>query len=295
MLQIKHVSKTYDNGVQALQDVNLDIPTGMLGLLGPNGAGKSSLMRTIATLQQCDSGSIVLDNLDVLSEPHEARKLLGYLPQDFGVYPQFSAQTMLNHFAALKGITRTGERKETVQGLLAMVNLWEVRKQKLGTYSGGMRQRFGVAQALLGNPRLVVVDEPTAGLDPEERQRLLNLLSEISEKVVIVLSTHLVKDVRDLCRHMAILNKGRILSFGDPQQLVAKMEGKVWTAIVSKHEVDRYRETHQVLSTRLYAGNIAIRVVSDTDPGPNFSAATADLEDGYFFVLKNPPASESLN
>lgn len=287
MLQIKSVSKLYDNGVQALNNVSLEIPTGMFGLLGPNGAGKSSLMRTIATLQQCDSGSIVLDEIDVLSQPQEARKQLGYLPQDFGVYPQFSPQTMLNHFAALKGISQSGERKETVQGLLAMVNLWDVRNQKLGTFSGGMRQRFGVAHALLGNPRLVIVDEPTAGLDPEERQRLLNLLSEISEKAIILLSTHLVKDVRDLCSNMAIVDKGRILSGGDPQNLIDELEGKVWSSVVDKSEVSTYRVNHRVLSTRLFAGRIAIRVVSDTSPGPQFVPINADLEDGYFFVLNN--------
>lgn len=285
MLRIKGLSKTYDNGVHALKDVNLDIPNGLFGLLGPNGAGKSSLMRTIATLQQCDSGSITFNDMDSLKNPMEMRKLLGYLPQDFGVYPQFSALTMLNHFAALKGITQMGERKDMVQGLLAMVNLWDVRNQKLGTYSGGMRQRFGVAQALLGNPRLVIVDEPAAGLDPEERDRLLNLLSEIGEQVVIILSTHLVENVRDLCRQMAVLVQGEVVAGGEPEQLVEELNGQVWSTLVNKDMVKSYQESHEVLSARLFGGRIALRIKSETAPGPLFQPARANLEDVYFSVL----------
>jgi len=294
MLRIKGLSKTYDNGVQALKDVNLEIPNGLFGLLGPNGAGKSSLMRTIATLQQADQGSIHFDNIDVLNQPTEMREQLGYLPQDFGVYPQFSAQTMLNHFAALKGFTQSGERKETVQGLLAMVNLWDVRHQKLGTYSGGMLQRFGVAQALLGNPRLVIVDEPAAGLDPEERDRLLNLLSEIGEQVVIILSTHLVGNVRDLCREMAVLVKGQVVASGEPEQLVDALAGQIWSTVVDKADVALYRCEHEVLSARLFAGRIALRVKSLKVPGPEFTAVTASLEDVYFSVLEKSKQEPAL-
>ena len=293
MLRIEGLSKTYDNGVQALNNVNLEIPNGLFGLLGPNGAGKSSLMRTIATLQQADTGSIRFDDIDVVRQPMEMRKQLGYLPQDFGVYPQFSALNMLNHFAALKGITQSGERKDTVQGLLAMVNLWDVRNQKLGTYSGGMLQRFGVAQALLGNPRLVIVDEPAAGLDPEERDRLLNLLSEIGEHVVIILSTHLVGNVRDLCRQMAVLVKGQVVASGEPERLVSELEGQIWSTIVDKADVALYRREHDVLSARLYAGRIALRIRSEKTPCPEFSPVAASLEDVYFSVLaksKQEPA-----
>ena len=286
MLRIKGLCKTYDNGVQALKNVNLEIPNGMFGLLGPNGAGKSSLMRTIATLQQCDQGSIHLDDVNVLTQPQQTRQIMGYLPQDFGVYPRFSAQKMLNHFAALKGITHAGEREDTVAGLLAMVNLWDVRHQKLGTYSGGMLQRFGVAQALLGNPRLVIVDEPAAGLDPEERNRLLNLLSEIGEQVVVILSTHQVENVRDLCRQMAILVGGQVVAEGQPRDLIAQMKNKVWATVVTKAQVHTYQQRHQVLSTRLYAGGIALRVQNEVSPGPEFEPAETGLEDIYFSTIR---------
>ncbi len=285
MLRINGLSKTYDNGVHALKNVDLKIPNGLFGLLGPNGAGKSSLMRTIATLQTADSGEIYFDDLNVLEDPAKMRRILGYLPQDFGIYPQFNAETMLNHFAALKGISSHGERKDTVHGLLAMVNLWDVRHRKLGTYSGGMLQRFGVAQALLGNPRLIIVDEPAAGLDPEERDRLLNLLSEIGENVVIILSTHLVENVRDLCSRMAILVGGQVMAGGEPEQLVNQLAGQIWTALSDRASVAEMRKNHQVLSARLFTGRIALRIRSQTSPGPQFRQVPANLEDVYFSVL----------
>ena len=226
MLKIENLSKTYGNGVQALKDVTLEIPRGMFGLLGPNGAGKSTLMRTIATLQGVDAGSLFFDQVDVLNEKHEARKILGYLPQDMGIYPGLSAEALLDHFAVLKGLVHAGERREAVQRLLRLTNLYDVRRRKLGTYSGGMRRRFGIAQALLGDPQLIIVDEPTAGLDPEERNRFHNLLCEIGESAVVILSTHIVEDVRELCSRMAILSKGRVLLHGEPGTLVARLEGK---------------------------------------------------------------------
>jgi ABC-type multidrug transport system ATPase subunit len=286
MLTIQNLSKTYANGVQALRDVNLEIPKGMFGLLGPNGAGKSSLMRTIATLQDSDAGSIVMNGLDVLNEKDEVRKLLGYLPQEFGVYPRISADAMLDHFAVLKGITNDKERKETVENLLQMTNLWDVRKQRLGTYSGGMRQRFGIAQALLGDPKLIIVDEPTAGLDPEERQRFLNLLSEIGEDVVIILSTHIVDDVGEICSQMAIIDKGRLLLAGDPRDLVARLNGMIWQKVVDRGEVKQHEDSMVVVSTRLFAGRTVIRVHSEASPGNGFEPAGADLEDVYFLTLK---------
>jgi len=285
MLRIKNLAKVYSNGVRALNRLNLEVPPGLFGLLGPNGAGKSSLMRTIATLQPCDEGEIHFGPINVLNQPDEIRKVLGYLPQDFGVYPQFSALTMLNHFAVLKGITQRGERKDAVEGLLAMVNLWDVRHRKLGTYSGGMRQRFGVAQALLGNPKLVIVDEPAAGLDPEERQRMLNFLSEIGEHVVVILSTHLVEDVADLCNRMAILMQGKIVAGGEPEQLIAKLEGNVWRALVDKSEVATYENKFSVLSARLFTGRIALRIQSETSPGDHFEQVAPNLSDVYFSVL----------
>lgn len=285
MLRIEGLSKTYANGVHALANLNLEVKPGLFGLLGPNGAGKSSLMRTIATLQPCDSGAIQFGAIDVLTQPEEIRKTLGYLPQDFEVYPQFSALTMLNHFAALKGIAKRGERRDAVQGLLAMVNLWDVRHRKLGTYSGGMRQRFGVAQALLGNPRLVIVDEPAAGLDPEERQRMLNFLSEIGEHVVVILSTHLVEDVADLCRSMAILMNGSIVAGGEPERLIASLHGRIWSAVLDRSQIKSYREQWDVLSARLSAGRIALRIQSETSPGPAFRRVEANLSDVYFSVL----------
>jgi len=285
MLTIEHLSKTYANGVQALNDVNLRIPKGMFGLVGPNGAGKSTLMNIIATLLDSDTGSILLDELDVLHERQDVRRILGYLPQEFGVYPKITAERMLDHFAVLKGIMNAGERRETVQSLLQMTNLWDVRGQRLGTYSGGMRQRFGIAQALLGNPKLIIVDEPTAGLDPEERRRFLNLLSEIGEDVVVILSTHIVEDVRDVCSQMAIIDKGQVLLTGQPQELISELDGKIWQKVVKKDEVPSYQSSKAVISTRLFAGRTVIHIYSETPPGDGFEQSDTDLEDVYFATL----------
>jgi ABC-type multidrug transport system ATPase subunit len=286
MLSISNLSKTYPNGVRALRDVTLDIPRGMFGLLGPNGAGKSTLMRTIATLQDSDSGTVTLDGLDVLRQKDEVRKSLGYLPQEFGVYPKVSAETMLDHFATLKGITDRRVRKEAVQALLQQTNLWDLRKRNLGTYSGGMRQRFGIAQALLGNPKLIIVDEPTAGLDPQERNRFLNLLSEIGENVVVILSTHIVEDVSDLCSRMAIISNGRVLLTGAPREIIDSIEGSIWQKAVAKQELPDYQARYRVISTRLFAGNTLIHVFSPRHPGDGFEPVPADLEDVYFHTLK---------
>lgn len=291
MLKIEKLSKTYNNNVRALDQVTLDIPKGMFGLLGPNGAGKSSLMRTIATLQEADEGSIRLDGLDVLREKDAVRRLLGYLPQDFGVYPRISAESLLDHFAVLKGLARSAERRAAVERLLRMTNLWDVRHQKLGTFSGGMRQRFGIAQALLGDPRLVIVDEPTAGLDPEERNRFLDLLSEIGENVVVILSTHIVEDVRDLCSNMAIIAKGRVLRAGEPKALIAEIEGKVWRKLIDKNELERYQQELPVISNRLLGGKRDLHVVSDALPGPGFEPTEPDLEDVYFSTLRTSRAA----
>ena len=286
MLAIRDLSKTYPNGVRALREVSLDIPRGMFGLLGPNGAGKSSLMRTIATLQDPDSGSITLDGQDLLADKPATRRLLGYLPQEFGVYPKVTAEAMLEHFAVLKGITARGPRQELVQALLRQVNLWDVRKRKLGTFSGGMRQRFGIAQALIGEPKLVIVDEPTAGLDPEERNRFLNLLAEIGERCVVILSTHIVEDVTDLCPRMAILGQGQVLLAGEPLEAIASLEGRVWRRTIDKAELDGYRARMTILSTRLLAGRTQIHVLADQSPGEGFVAVAPDLEDVYFGRLR---------
>ena len=283
-LRIEGLSKTYPNGVRALQDVNLTIPTGMFGLLGPNGAGKSTLMRTIATLQEADSGSITLGNLDVLRQKDDVRKVLGYLPQEFGVYPRVTAEALLDHFAILKGVHKRGERKELVAALLRRVNLYEVRKQNLGTYSGGMRQRFGIAQALLGNPKLIIVDEPTAGLDPGERVRFHNLLAEIGENVIVILSTHIVEDVSDLCSRMAIISQGRVLTDADPAEAMRAVEGKIWRRIVSKEQLAAFQREHAVISTRLVAGKTVVHVFSETQP-EGFLPVAASLEDVYFSTL----------
>jgi ABC-2 type transport system ATP-binding protein len=292
MLRIENVSKTYGNGVHALKGVSLEIPRGMFGLLGPNGAGKSTLMRTIATLQRVDSGSMFFDPsngsgqaLDVLNEKSEVRRILGYLPQEMGIYPGTSAEALLDHFAVLKGLISAGERREAVEGLLRMTNLYEVRKRKLGTFSGGMRRRFGIAQALLGNPELIIVDEPTAGLDPAERVRFHNLLCEIGETAVVILSTHIVEDVRELCSRMAILSQGRVLLHGEPGALVAQLEGRVWRKVVERNEVARYQESMSILSTRLVAGRTAVYVLSDPSPGDGFEPAEPDLEHVYFATL----------
>ena len=290
MLTIKALNKTYANGVQALKDVNLEIPTGLYGLLGPNGAGKSSLMRTIATLQQPDSGSIHFDGIDVLQDKEGLRRQLGYLPQDFGVYPKVSAEDLLNHFAVLKGLTRRTERKEMVDGLLRQTNLWDARKRKLGTFSGGMRQRFGIAQALLGAPKLVIVDEPTAGLDPDERNRFLNLLSEIGEQVVVMLSTHIVEDVTDLCPRMAMIVKGEVLLQGEPQAAIDMLKDKVWRKRVSKASLPDYQQRFNVLSSRLVAGQPQINVHADSQPDDGFVQVEPDLEDVYFLKIHSRQA-----
>jgi ABC-type multidrug transport system ATPase subunit len=285
MLRIESLSKTYGNGVQALKDVSLEIPRGMFGLLGPNGAGKSTLMRTIATLQGVDAGGLFFDDLDVLREQHKVRKILGYLPQEMGIYPGTSAEVLLDHFAVLKGLVSAGERREAVAGLLRMTNLYDVRRRELGTFSGGMRRRFGIAQALLGNPALIIVDEPTAGLDPDERIRFHNLLSEIGETAVVILSTHIVEDVRELCSRMAIISQGRVLLHGEPGALVARLEGRVWRKTVGRSEVARYQESMPVLSTRLAAGRTVVHVLSDHPPGDGFEPAEPDLEHVYFATL----------
>jgi len=286
VLAIRNLSKTYANGVQALKDISLDIPNGMFGLLGPNGAGKSTLMRTIATLQDADSGSVHLGELDVLAEKTEARRRLGYLPQEFGVYPKVSAHDMLDHFAVLKGVVDRRERKAVVESLLRQVNLWEVRKRKLGTFSGGMRQRFGIAQALIGAPSLIIVDEPTAGLDPEERNRFLNLLAEVGENVVVILSTHIVEDVTDLCPRMAIIAQGQLRLAGEPLEAIRSLDGRVWRKTVDKDALAAHLAAHTVLSTRLVGGRPVIHVLSDAAPGEGFSAVAADLEDVYFGELR---------
>ena len=291
-LQIRGVSKTYPNGVRALKDVTLSIPAGMYGLLGPNGAGKSTLMRILATLQEADSGSATLgdpsvpsDHLDVLRQKDEVRKTLGYLPQEFGVYPNVSAETLLDHFALLKGIAERSARREIVAALLHQVNLWEVRKQKLGGYSGGMRQRFGVAVALLGSPTLMIVDEPTAGLDPAERVRFLNLLSELGENSVVLLSTHIVDDVSELCTRMAIIDRGEILLEAEPLRAVADLRGRVWRRVISKPELDAVESEHAVISTKLLAGRTLVRVYSEGAPSTSFEPAEPDLEDVYFSAM----------
>jgi ABC-type multidrug transport system ATPase subunit len=284
-LQIRGVSKTYSNGVQALKDVTLTIPVGMYGLLGPNGAGKSTLMRILATLQEADSGSAALGDIDVLRRKDDVRRTLGYLPQEFGVYPNASAESLLDHFALLKGIARRGARKEVVDALLHQVNLWDVRKQKLGGYSGGMRQRFGVAVALLGSPTLVIVDEPTAGLDPAERVRFLNLLSELGENSVVLLSTHIVDDVSELCTRMAIIDRGEILLEAEPLGAVADLRGRIWRRVVSKQEMAALEHEHAVISTKLLAGRTVVRVFSDGRPGAGFEPADPQLEDVYFSTM----------
>jgi ABC-type multidrug transport system ATPase subunit len=272
MLEIQDLSKTYPNGVQALKDVSLRIPVGMYGLLGPNGAGKSTLMRSVATLQQPDTGTIHLDGLDVLDEPAELRKKLGYLPQDFGVYPRISALNMLDHMAVLKGFTNKKQRRDLIDGLLHQTNLHAVRKKALAGFSGGMRQRFGIAQALIGDPQLIIVDEPTAGLDPVERNRFLNLLSDIGENKVVILSTHIVDDVTNLCPRMAIIAEGQIVREGRPSDLINDLRGSVWAKTVSRQEVEDHSTRHKVISTKLNAGRSVLHVLSDTDPGDGFES-----------------------
>jgi ABC-2 type transport system ATP-binding protein len=289
-LLIRGISKTYPNGVQALKDVTLTIPQGMYGLLGPNGAGKSTLMRILATLQDADSGTATLTRpegtrLDVLRQKDDVRKTLGYLPQEFGVYPKVSAEQLLDHFALLKGIAERPARREIVEALLRQVNLWDVRKQNLGGYSGGMKQRFGVAVALLGNPKLVIVDEPTAGLDPAERVRFLNLLSELGENSVVLLSTHIVEDVSELCTRMAIIDRGEILLETEPLRAVGQLRGRIWRRVISKQELAALEQEHAVISTKLLGGRTVVHIYSGTSPGPGFDAAEPDLEDVYFSTM----------
>jgi ABC-2 type transport system ATP-binding protein len=285
-LQITRLSKRYPNGTQALQDVSLSIPQGMFGLLGPNGAGKSTLMRTLATLQEADSGTASLDGIDVLRQKDEVRRLLGYLPQEFGLYPKVSVETLLTHFAQLKGIQKTGERRDVVHALLHQTNLWEHRNKPLGSFSGGMKQRFGIAQALLGNPRLIIVDEPTAGLDPEERVRFHNLLSAIGENVVVILSTHIVSDVSDLCQQMAIIHQGRLHAVGEPKALVAGLNGRIWRKPVERSQVADYQKRFHVISMHLFGGRNVLHILHDELPEPGFESVAPDLEDLYFATIK---------
>ena len=281
-LTIRNLSKTYPNGVKALDDVSLDIPTGMYGLLGPNGAGKSTLMRTLATLQEADSGTATLDDINVLEQKDEVRHLLGYLPQEFGVYARISAKKMLDHLAVLKGITKKSERKRMVDALLQRVNLWDHRKKAVSSYSGGMRQRFGIAQALLGDPKLIIVDEPTAGLDPGERNRFYNLLSEIGENVIVILSTHIVEDVKELCSKMAIIHQGRVQFEGQPSAAMSDLNGKVWEKAITKAEMEGYHNKYNVISSKLVAGKPIIHILNDGHPGNGFAASSPDLEDVFF-------------
>ena len=292
-LTISNLSKTYSNGVRALHNVSLDIPSGMFGLLGPNGAGKSTLMRTIATLQQPDSGSVRLGDIDVLTQPDEVRRMLGYLPQDFGLYPGLSAERVLDHFAELKGVANSGERRNLVHALLRQTNLWDARKKAVGGFSGGMKQRLGIAIALAGRPRLLIVDEPTAGLDPNERHRFLNLLSEVGEDVIVILSTHIVEDVRELCRRMAIINAGEVVLQGDPSEVLDDVRGHIWRKRIRKSELAALQAAMQVISVRLVAGDPIVHVYSDTAPGDGFTAVEPMLEDVYLHRVGNAVYAEA--
>jgi ABC-2 type transport system ATP-binding protein len=287
ILEIRNLSKKYGNGVQALKNVSLDIGKGMFGLLGQNGAGKSTLMRTIATLQDADQGSITFNGIDVQKQPHELRKELGYLPQEFGVYPSVTAEEMLTHIADMKGIASKNERRELVDGVLARTNLYDVRRKRLSTYSGGMKQRFGIAQALIGDPSLIVVDEPTAGLDPMERNRFYNLLSEIGENTVVILSTHIVEDVSTLCNQMAVIGQGEVLISGNPAQIEKQLQGKIFEKEIAKHEIYVYKNEYSVISQNFHLGRMHITVFCETDPGNGFTAKATSLEDTYFHLLFN--------
>jgi ABC-2 type transport system ATP-binding protein len=284
-LEIRNVSKTYPNGIHALKDVTLNIPAGMYGLLGPNGAGKSTLMRTIATLQEPDSGSIRMGDIDVLKHKDDVRRTLGYLPQEFGVYPNVTAERLLDHFAVLEGITNKKARRETVDAVLQQTNLWGARKQKLGGYSGGMRQRFGIAVALLANPKLVIVDEPTAGLDPAERVRFLNLLGDLGEDSIVILSTHIVEDVSELCRRMAIIDNGEIVLEAEPLQAIHALRGKIWRRMVPRSELATVESQHSVIATKMLGGQSFVHVHSDEPPGAEFVAVEPDLKDVYFTAM----------
>lgn len=285
-LQIKNLTKTYANGVKAMSNISLVIENGMFGLLGPNGAGKSSLMKTIVGLQQPDSGSIYFNDEDIVENSIFIKKQLGYLPQDFGVYPNISAYDLLNHLAILKGLNDKNTRKEQILALLEKTNLIEHKNKAVSTYSGGMRQRFGVAQALLGSPKIIIVDEPTAGLDPEERNRFNNLLSEIGENIIVILSTHLVEDVRNLCTQMAIINKGELLLFGNPEQFIAQIHGKVWKKYIDKNELGQYQNQYKIISTQLQASKLSVKVFANENPQNGFEQAEGVLEDVYFSTLQ---------
>lgn len=286
-LKIENLTKVYPNGVKALDNVSIEISNGMFGLLGPNGAGKSSLMRTLATLQEADSGTAFLNDIDILNNPLELRKVLGYLPQEFGVYPKITAEQLLDHIAILKGITNSKERKELVNYLLQKVNLYEQRNKSVKGFSGGMKQRVGIAQALIGNPQLIIVDEPTAGLDPGERNRFHNLLADVGQEVVIILSTHIVDDVRELCSNMAIMNKGQIVYNGTPSNVLQELKGKVWQKSIARNQVEEYQKNYKVISDKMVAGNPLIHVLSETNPGDGFEQVEPNLEDVFFTKINN--------
>ena len=281
-LKISNLSKTYANGVKALDDINIELSNGMFGLLGPNGAGKSSLMRTLATLQEADSGTAMLDDIDIFKNPTELRKVLGYLPQEFGVYPQITAYQLLDHVAILKGVSNGKERKALVEHLLQKVNLFTKRHQKVKGFSGGMKQRVGIAQALIGQPKLIIVDEPTAGLDPGERNRFHNLLADVAEDVIIILSTHIVDDVTELCSNMAIMNTGKMVYKGTPQAVISELNGKVWQKIIERNEIKEYKSNYTVISDKMVAGKPLIHVLSDSNPGSGFESVAPGLEDVFF-------------
>ena len=293
-LKIKNISKTYSNGVEALKNISLEIGNGMFGLLGPNGAGKSTLMRTIASLQNADAGSIKIGEIDIFNDKHSLRKILGYLPQEFGVYPKVTAIELLDHMAIMKGITSSVDRKSEVEALLKKTNLWESRKQRLGTYSGGMKQRFGIAQALLGDPKLIIVDEPTAGLDPMERNRFHNLLSEIGENIIVILSTHIVDDVSDLCNDMAIILNGKLRLKGKPLELIKKINGMVWQGLVEKSDAEDVKNDERIISSRLYMGKVKIRLLSKDKPMEGFEITQPEIEDLYFSAINDIWDEESL-
>jgi ABC-2 type transport system ATP-binding protein len=292
-LVIDRLSKTYANGVRALHEISLEIPSGMFGLLGPNGAGKSTLMRTIATLQQPDSGAIHLGDIDVLRQPDDVRKVLGYLPQEFGFYPNLSAERVLDHFATLKGVSASGERRELVHALLQQTNLWDARKKSVGGFSGGMKQRLGIAIALAGRPKLLIVDEPTAGLDPNERHRFLNLLSEIGDDVIVILSTHIVEDVRELCRRMAIISSGEVILQGDPSQVLDDVRGRIWRKRIRKAELADIQARLKVISVRLVAGDPVVHVYSESAPGDGFAPVEPLLEDVYMHRVGSVALAEA--
>ena len=293
-LSIKNVSKTYSNNVEALKDVTLEVGNGMFGLLGPNGAGKSTLMRTIAGLQELDSGSITVGDIDVSKHKHELRKVLGYLPQEFGLYPKVNALELFDHLATMKGITDSKERGKLTKSLLSQTNLWKYRNRKLGTFSGGMKQRFGIAQALIGEPKLIIVDEPTAGLDPTERNRFHNLLSAIGENVIVILSTHIVEDVSDLCSKMAIIKDGKVKLVGEPLTLVKDLKAQVWTGLVTKKDFKNVKNDHQVISSKLSIGKVQIRVLSDQEPIDGFKQVDPEIEDLYFATINELGLKEKI-